>query len=148
MKQAAKEKLEQERSDEYRREQERWKTKHLLSSEEARLKMELSFMYEPPPGVKKNPKKEIVIDEKTGKEKGEGWSDSICYKCDKVGHFAREWYGIKRKMNVRINFIFSTNGIKFNWQRNAPRESFAKDDPNIIDKPFGIMVNKVRCMKC
>lgn len=41
MKQEAKEKLEAERSDEYKREQERWKTRHLLSSEEQRLKMEL-----------------------------------------------------------------------------------------------------------
>ena len=90
MKQEAKEKLEKEKSDEYRREQERWKTKHLLSSEEQRLKMELSFMYEPPPGVQSKAKKAplVVVDEKTGekkeKERGEGWSDSVCYKCDKV----------------------------------------------------------------
>ena len=90
MKQEAKEKLEKEKSDEYRREQERWKTKHLLSSEEQRLKMELSFMYEPPPGVQNKAKKAplVVVDEKTGekkeKERGEGWSDSVCYKCDKV----------------------------------------------------------------
>lgn len=90
MKKEAKEKLEKEKSDEYRREQERWKTKHLLSSEEQRLKMELSFMYEPPPGVQSKAKKAplVVVDEKTGekkeKERGEGWSDSVCYKCDKV----------------------------------------------------------------
>ena len=89
MKKEAKDKLEKERSEEYRREQERWKTKHLLSSEEERLKMELSFMYEPPPGVSKKPMGKLgqkVVDDKTGKEheRGEGWSDSICYKCDKV----------------------------------------------------------------
>lgn len=135
MKQEAKEKLELERSDEYKREQERWKTRHLLSSEEQRLKMELSFMYEPPPGVRsKDPKAKGSIDPETGKERGDGWSESVCYKCDKVGHYSRE----------------CTAGILFEWQRGRepPREAFSKDDPNIVDKPFGILVQKTRCMKC
>ena len=45
-----------------------------------------------PQGKAKNAKAKkaplVVVDEKTGekkeKERGEGWSDSICYKCDKV----------------------------------------------------------------
>ena len=101
----AKEKKEQEMRETYEKEQQTYQHKMLLAKkDEDKIKLGLNFMYDVPPGLKKDEDKE------DGENKEE---------------------------------------VKFEWQKNAPRATYAKKlGLDVHDQPFGICVRNVKCFRC
>lgn len=125
---------EQKRQEElwcqYKKEQERYNYRRVLGRED-KDKLTLSFMYEPPEGVKK--------EEERKEEQGENCK-LVWQRKDPQDHSREE-----QRKGEELE-----NNNKFKWQQkyNAPRESFCKNDDTIRDQPFGLAVRKVHCIKC
>ena len=102
----AKEKKEQELRETYEKEQQTYQHKMLLAKkDEDKIKLGLNFMYDLPPGMKKDGEN----------EEGNGEKEEV----------------------------------KFEWQKNAPRATYAKKlGLDVHDQPFGVCVRNVKCFKC
>ena len=72
-----KEKAEVEKKAEYEKEQERWKSRNALTKAQDRDKVQLSFMYDPPVGMRKEEKDLAVVSGGSGKDKKEGMKIKI-----------------------------------------------------------------------
>jgi len=146
---ARKEKDEAEKMSEYQREQEAYEAKTTLAVQKGKTqldrdKLALSFMYEPPVGVRgaafNTPANSqdpfsaaggnLELKGRSVNEKGE----PFCFKCNKGFH--------------KSDHCPKDGEPIFEWQRNAPREEFLGNDGNVVDKPFGIQVDYHRCMRC
>jgi len=143
-----KKKDEAEKMSEYQREQEAYEAKTTLAVQKGKTqldrdKLALSFMYEPPVGVRgaafNTPASQdpfsaaggnLELKGRSVNEKGE----PFCFKCNKGFH--------------KSDHCPKDGEPIFEWQRNAPREEFLGNDGNVVDKPFGIQVDYHRCMRC
>ena len=133
---------EAEKMSEYQREQEAYEAKETLAiargkTQEERNKLSLSFMYDPPVGVRGSSfntptasGEKLTMKGKGGEEEGE----PFCFRCNKGYHQPERCPKDGEPL--------------FEWQRGAPREGYLRADAQVSDKPFGIQVQMTRCMKC
>lgn len=123
-------KRQEELKCQYEKEQDRYNYRKVLGGED-KDKLTLSFMYEPPVGVRK---------EEEGKEE-QGEKCKLVWQRKDPQDYTR----LEQRKGEELE-----KNYKFEWQHKfrAPRESFCKNDDNIRDQPFGLTARKVRCIKC
>lgn len=105
----------------YEREQELYNNRAMISKDE-KLKQGINFMYELPPGIKREDDRDLDQPE-----------------------VRFEWQ--RNAPRERLEYYFKTFHVYFCSFSNYP-SSFAVGKDEVRDQPFGIAVRNVRCIKC
>jgi len=133
---------ESEKMSEYQREQEAYDAKETLAiargkTQQERDKLSLSFMYDAPVGLRGTSfntptavNETLTLKGKENNEEGE----PFCFRCNKGYH--------------QPDRCPKDGEPLFEWQRGAPREGYLRTDAQVSDKPFGIQVQMMRCLRC
>jgi len=89
-----KDKLEKDKQKEYEREQERWDNRNMITSSDSKDKLALSFMYEPPVGLRKKEEKGEVCEASSSKTAEKGKDSKDCMDKDSVASFSFNFLSI------------------------------------------------------